>query len=261
MRYRLDYKSQEVIDETLELVVRAQGGDSRAENKLVMMYSDYVDYMVFKYTNKTAIDDKDDLRSSIHMGLLEGIRRYDPDKGTQFIYFSHTWMKKMIFIEANKNYRFIRLPINQSIFETSYKNRIAAADDNVMAADNDYFKHINIDNTTTHTFSSLAEANQTDISVKQRIESIISDTCYQQEPEEDIILQLNTNIKKVLNKFSKKERFIIEHVFGLNGKTKLSPESIADRLKVTKVNVSFTKSRVIRLLRHRIFINMLLKEI
>jgi hypothetical protein len=49
--------------------------------------------------------------------------------------------------------------------------------------------------------------------------------------------------------------------FGLNGRELLSSEEIAANLKVTKVNITFTKTRIIRMLRHSSLSNKILNGI
>jgi DNA-directed RNA polymerase specialized sigma subunit len=46
---------------------------------------------------KTEIKEDDDLRSYVNQGLLDGIRKFDPKRGSKF-YFAHIWMKKNIFL-------------------------------------------------------------------------------------------------------------------------------------------------------------------
>jgi hypothetical protein len=48
----------------------------------------------------------------------------------------------------------------------------------------------------------------------------------------------------VLANFNQKEIYIIEHLLGSMGEL-LSSEEIAANLKVTKVNITFTKTRII----------------
>jgi DNA-directed RNA polymerase sigma subunit (sigma70/sigma32) len=69
------------------------------------------------------------------------------------------------------------------------------------------------------------------------------------EDEETLSLDvLKSNIQQVLANFNQKEIYI-RAPFGLNGRELLSSEEIAN-LKVTKVNITFTKTRIIRMLRH-----------
>ena len=75
-------KDSDIILAALE---QAQAGSSRSEGFIIEHYSSYIDYMVRRYSKKTAIKDDDDLRSYIMMGLLEAIRKYDSSMNTLFI--------------------------------------------------------------------------------------------------------------------------------------------------------------------------------
>jgi DNA-directed RNA polymerase sigma subunit (sigma70/sigma32) len=80
------------------------------------------------------------------------------------------------------------------------------------------------------------------------------------EDEETLSLDvLKSNIQQVLANFNQKEIYIIEHLF--NGRELLSSEEIAANLKVTKVNITFTKTRIIRMLRHSSLSNKILNGI
>ena len=72
---------------------------------------------------------------------------------------------------------------------------------------------------------------------------------------------LRGNINQVLEDFNEKEVYIIEHLFGLNSVERLSAEQIAKNLNVTKVNITFTKTRVIRMMRHSSLSNKLINGI
>ena len=114
-------KDSDIILAALE---QAQAGNSRSEGFIIEHYSSYIDYMVRRYSKKTAIKDDDDLRSYIMMGLLEAIRKYDSSMNTLFIYFAHTWMKKYIFM-SEPVHRFIKLPANQTAFYNKLKKSSA----------------------------------------------------------------------------------------------------------------------------------------
>jgi DNA-directed RNA polymerase specialized sigma subunit len=54
--------------EILELI-KAQAGNSRSEDKLILIYASYVNFMVRQYSKKTEIKEDDDLRSYVNQGL------------------------------------------------------------------------------------------------------------------------------------------------------------------------------------------------
>jgi len=248
---------------TLELIERAQAGDSRAENDLINKYTSYVEFMVKKYSKKTEIKDDDDLRSCIFLGLLDSIRKFDPARETSFMYFAHIWMKKRIFLEE-PSYRFIRVPVNQKVFYDIYvKENQHKEPDEIDMLEEDIQRYLTVDNTATNYFTDLSKVDS-DTGLYELPEKLlyhrnISD--FKQIEDKLSIDVLKTNINNVLNSFNKKEVYIIEHLFGLNNVEKLSSEQIAKNLGVTKVNITFTKTRVIRLMRHASLSNRLLDGI
>lgn len=248
---------------TFELIELAQNGDSRAENDLVKMYSSYVEFMVKKYSKKTEIKDDDDLRSCILLGLLDAIRKFDPDRNTSFMYFAHIWMKKQIFLEE-PIYRFIRVPVNQKVFYDMYnKENNQKEQDQIDMLEEDIQRFLIVDNTSTSYFTDLSKCDS-DTGLYELPEKLLYHRNISEfnKTEDKLSIEvLKTNIDDVLAEFNDKEVYIIEHLFGLNSAERLSSEQIAKNLDVTKVNITFTKTRVIRMMRHASLSNRLLDGI
>lgn len=248
---------------TLNLIKLAQSGNSRAENSLVKAYASYVSYMVRKYSKKTAIKEDDDLRSYINLGLLEGIRKFDPKRDTKFIYFAHIWMKKNIFL-GEASYRFIRVPVNQKVFYDNYMKEMSKVEaGEIEQIDSDIQKYLLIANTRTSYFTDLVILDD-ESDLQELPEHLMLQTNIKAFNEDEDILSLDVlrgNIKEVLGNFNEKEVYIIEHLFGLNGVEGMCSEQIAINLGVTKVNITFTKTRIIRMLRHSSLSNKILNGI
>lgn len=258
----MDLDTPKDTPEILNLIKVAQSGNSRAETALIKIYKPYVDFMVRRYSKKTDIKDDDDLRSCIDIGLLEGIRRFDPRRNAKFIYFAHIWMKKNIFLEE-ASYRFIRVPVNQKIFYDSYSKELQESElKDAYQLDEDIQKFLLLDNTKTELFSDLLSFDE-ESGINELPEHLLFNSHSQDHSEEEILSIdiLRANIRKVLANFNEKEVYIIEHLFGLNGAELMSSEQIAMDLKVTKVNITFTKTRVIRMLRHSSLSNKILSGI
>jgi len=253
------FKDTKII---LDLISRAQRGDSRAENDLVYIYMPYVEYMVSRYSKKTDIKDNDDLRSYVFLGLIEGIRKFDVHKGTRFIYFAHIWMKKNIFLGESK-YRFVRIPVNQKIFYDNFLKRIKELDniDEEFAEEDEKIqKYLMIKDTHTLSFSDMIIENEESKKIdSSELFSQRSKQEFKEYQNKETLNIIKHNINKILKStFTEKEIYILEHLFGLNDVEVLSAEQIAKRLNVTKVNITFTKTRMIKLLRHASFENRLL---
>lgn len=249
--------------ETLELIRQAQAGSSRAENTLVHAYQKYVDYMVRKYSKKTEIKEDDDLRSYIYLGLLDGIRKFNYKKDSRFIYFAHIWMKKNIFLGASK-YPFIRIPVNQKIFYDKFIKE--TSEEELKAWDSMDIKiqrYLAIENSNASLFTDISNVNN-ETGFLELPESVIFHKNIKEHDLKENQVSINIlrdNINKVLEEFNEKEVYIIEHLFGLNGREQLSSEQIAKNLNVTKVNITFTKTRVIRMMRHSSLSNKLINGI
>ena len=250
--------------QTLLMIKQAQQGDIKALNNVFKKYTKYISVMTRIYTNVTDIDDVDDLRAYIKIGLLEGIKRFDPNRGAKFIYFAHTWMKKNIFL-GEETHRIIRVPLNQRLFYNSFLRELGKDSEDMQYSmsfkdEADIRKFMTVDNTKTETFTSLSVLNEK-LDIYEFPEHLIINKTLEtfNESEEELSLDvLKANIEKVLSTFSDKEIYIMKHLFGLNGAELMTSEQIAEKLNVTKVNVTFTKTRVIRMLRHSSLSNQLL---
>ena len=231
----------------LKLIEASQNGDTKAEGELVSIYQPYVKYVIKTYSKKTLIKDDDDLRSYIYMGLLDGIRKFDPKRNTTFIYFAHIWMKKHIFI-GEADYSLIKIPANKKIFYDKFLKKYEDIDKDIQydLEHKDILKFINIQNTKARSLTDLKSFNS-DLGL-----------IHEDKIKEDTEL-LKHNLNKALSSFSIEDIFVIEHTFGLNNKPILNIKEIADELEVSKVYVSAVKIKVIKLLRHSSFYSIIFK--
>jgi RNA polymerase sigma factor (sigma-70 family) len=201
--------------------------------------------MVRQYSKKTEIKEDDDLRSYVNQGLLDGIRKFDPKRGSKFIYFAHIWMKKNIFLERRHTgllgYRLIK-----SILRLACQERAAAELLNSEHSHSHGQKFMALENTKTDFFTDLVTFD-VESGLQELPEHLLHQTNIKTfNDEETLSLDvLKSNIQQVLANFNQKEIYIIEHLLG-SMRELLSSEEIAANLKVTKVNITFTKTRIIR---------------
>jgi len=255
---------QKDTPEVLALIVKAQAGDSIAENKIVNDYESYVDYMVSKYSKKTLIKDDNDLRSYIHLGLLDGIRRFDPSRNTTFIYYAHIWMKKQIF-SGESTYRFIRLPANKKADYESFLKQHEQLNSEIEyeLESKSVLNYIAVENTVTSSFADFNRLDEDSDKYKMPEEVFLHKSIenFEEETKKETSEILAHNFNEVLTDFNEKEVFIIEHAFGLNGVNEMKSEDIALALKVSKVHINDVKNKVIKLLRHSSYRNVIFNGI
>lgn len=261
-------------EEILDWIRQAQAGSSRAEGRLINHYSTYIHYMVRRYSKRTEIKDDGDLSSCISIGLLEAIRTFKFNKNMKFSSWAFIWMKKSIFL-SEVEYRFIKIPINQKTFYMKFQEDLMSFFDSLNSAygfvpdeiyesiDNDINRYYLIYNSNTQFFTDLMQYDD-ESGVYEIPESMLLQQSLENlnKVEDDYSSEiLKSNVNKVLKSFNEKEVYIIERLYGLNGQNQMSSEQIAFNLNVTKVNITFTKTRVIRMLRHSSFSNQLLNGI
>jgi len=171
-------------------------------------------------------------------------------------------MKKNIFL-GDAKFRFIHLPANQKNEYRRFLKSIKNLDDlaEYEQEEEALQQYYTVKNTEIGLFSEFDMYN-TDTGNYEKPQNFLYHKC-KENYEESIKLErdkiLSQNINKVIADFSDKEIFILNHSFGLNGYVKLSIDTIAMELNVTKVNIAFIKKRLIRLMRHSSIENQLYK--
>ena len=261
-------------EEILELIRQSQAGNSRAEGKLIVHFSTYIQYMVKRYSKRTEIKDDDDLKSYIMIGLLEAIRTFKFNKNIKFSSWAFIWMKKVIFL-SEIEHRFIKLPVNQKTFYTKFQEDLMlffdylndtysdVPDEIYESIDQDIDRYHLLYGSNTHFFTDLMQMDEESGIYEIPDNLLLHHSLENLNEVEDKYSSeiLKNNVNKVLRAFNEKEVYIIERLYGLNGQAQMSSEQIAINLDVTKVNITFTKTRVIRMLRHSSFSNQLLTGI
>lgn len=102
-----------------ELAVQAQGGDTHARDRLVAANMRFVFKLARRYQHAAAVVDYDDLVSEGAIGLLDAIRKFEPERGIAFITYAGHWIQ-MRMRRAIATHR--------TAFKagTTYKERISA---------------------------------------------------------------------------------------------------------------------------------------
>lgn len=100
-------------EEEINLAKRIQQGDKQAENKLITSNLRFVISVAKQYQNKGL--DLVDLIQEGNLGLIEGAKRYNPDKGFRFISYAVWWIRQSIIKAISDQCRTVRVPMNQIV--------------------------------------------------------------------------------------------------------------------------------------------------
>ena len=99
-------------EEESAIIQRIRKGDTEAENELVKANLRFVISVAKSYQGKGL--DLVDLIQEGNCGLLEGSRKYNPDKGIKFITYAVWWIRQAIIKALSDQCRTVRVPISQT---------------------------------------------------------------------------------------------------------------------------------------------------
>jgi len=97
----------------LQLQARCLGGDTAAENALVLRYRRLVEACIRPYF--LAGGDSEDLLQEGMIGLLSAIREYDPDGGSSFRSFAELCIRHRVISAARSASRRKHAPLNDGL--------------------------------------------------------------------------------------------------------------------------------------------------
>merc|ERR1711879_1084408 len=91
---------------------KAVKGDKEAQSKLIQSNLRFVVNVAKKYQNQGL--PLDDLINEGNIGLINAIKKFDPDKGYHFISYAVWWIRQSILKAICEKSRMIRLPLNRA---------------------------------------------------------------------------------------------------------------------------------------------------
>lgn len=121
--YFKELKNCKILDkeEINRLIIKAQAGDNKARDKVVMSNLRFVVTLAKDFELKGM--SLEDLISSGNEGLIHAISKYNPSKGVSFTFYASYWIKQAMYTLIYYNRDSIRLPLTQRVMA----NKIAKA--------------------------------------------------------------------------------------------------------------------------------------
>jgi RNA polymerase primary sigma factor len=99
-------------EEEFELAMRAKKGDMQAREKLIKANCRFVISIAKQFQNRGL--PLEDLISEGNIGLINGIDKFEPEKGYHFISYGVWWIRQAIMKAIAEQSRMIRLPMNRN---------------------------------------------------------------------------------------------------------------------------------------------------
>jgi len=196
-------------EESIELFIKAKGGDTKAKDRLLSNYLLLVVKIARTYANKGV--SLCDLIAEGNIGLLNAFEKYDPEKGP-FSTCARIWIKQAIIRNCMHNNRIVRLPEN--ISELMRTGRWEGA----------LYGEVSID-TPNHEGDSMAE----DLPSPSFEENI-----FQNEEEE----KNKSTIKSLLKFLKHRDAEIVKAFYGIDREEPLEILEIAELFNLTTTRIN-----------------------
>lgn len=240
-------------EEEIDLAIKAKNGNQRAHDKMIESNLRFVVKIAKNYQNQGL--PLSDIINEGNIGLMIALDKFDVDKGYHFISYAVWWIRQSIVKAINEKSRAVRLPLNRTneLLQIQKAQKTLTHINGVEPSVEEIAKETNLDVENVEILMSISRDlvsldapvfsdNQTS-SIGDYIESPNATT-----DEQVMNTLLIEDINEALDMLSDKEKNILEHRFGLNGKAQMSLKEIGELYNLTKERIrQIEKKTIIKL--------------
>lgn len=244
-------------DEEVELARRIREGDKAALDRLTKANLRFVVSVSKQYQNQGL--SLPDLINEGNVGLIKAAERFDETRGFKFISYAVWWIRQSILQALAEQARIVRLPLNKigtinkinraySELEQLYERPpnadelaefLGCSVEDVRQSLSNSLRHVSMD-------APLVEDDENSSSM---YDVLPNDSL--PNPDNELTKEsLRKEIERTLSSLTSREGDIVRLFYGLNGKSPLSLEEIADLFDLTRERVRQIKEKAIRRLKH-----------
>lgn len=239
------------VEEEINLAQRIKQNDEQAVEKLVKSNLRFVVSVAKQYQNRGL--PLADLINEGNIGLIKAARRFDESRGFKFISYGVWWIRQSIMQALSENSNIVRLPINQvglqnkifnaiAIFEGENERKPTAAE---LSEILDIPEEKILDAQSLVNYSTSIDRPISDDDESTTFGDIMEDD-YTPSTDDALMKEsLQTEINRMLNILSDKEKYIIRFFYGIGCKEK-SLDEIAVMFGLSKERVRQLRDKALR---------------
>lgn len=254
-KYLSDISKEPLLtpEEEVELAKKAQTGDIKAKERLILSNLRFVVSVAKQYQNQGL--SLNDLINEGNLGLIKAVNRYDVTKGFKFISYAVWWIRQSILQALAENSRIIRLPSNKLVTINKIKTAISNLEQEFEREPTPEelasVLELNIDE-IKETF----RFNQRKISIDEPInndDGSFSDLLSNQDspsPDDNLMNEsLKKEISSAIKTLSLREQEVIKLCYGIDYDQPHTLEEIGLKFNLTRERVRQIKEKALRKLR------------
>lgn len=240
-----DISKTKVVGEDLMLIAKAKQGDKDAVKRVIENNIRIVVKLASNF--KVSSDVFMDLISEGCLGIMRAIRKYDFSKGVKFSSYASIWIRHNILSYLSRNSP-VRVPVRKKKILKYVKGKLKDAKDcpaedalnDVGISPEEYQRLFAVNNVIC--FSELCDESSYPVFEN----CLVSEDEVSKKAEIEFLSGL---LEEKISRLSPRERFVIEHRYGLNKKDKKKLVEIAKILGSTPEGVRYTEKNAIAKLR------------
>jgi RNA polymerase primary sigma factor len=228
-------------EEERELVCRARAGDKQAAQRLVESNLRFVIKIArkFQYSGVSLID----LINEGNIGLIEAVRRFDPEKNVRFLTYAVWWIRQAILHYVTHQGKMI--PVGARIGSILYK--VSKLSETPRAETGQLDRDVLAEKLgiTVRELDEALQFTRNIVSVEEPLdetgEIVYGDTIAKEvvPPAEKLILadQMVRYLRSLMNNLTNTEKKILEMRFGLGDKDPMTLKEIGDEFGLSRERI------------------------